>query len=228
MVAQRSQSDDGRVARRLENRVRIVDALFELIRAGQYHPTLKDIAERAGVTPRTLLNHFPDVGALLQAALVRGRELCDQDLPELPSGLDPDERVRAFFSSCAGFYDAYAAIRWATLTYKGNLQGIDVRQGKAQVLSRVESRIAGLLEPFGISIEQDRELRRALRVVTDPLSWRLLRVQQKLSRAEAAAAMARGVIALARHAQECAAHAGSAPSGTSRIKSSAAARVPPR
>ena len=228
MVTQRSQSDDGRVARRLENRVRIVDALFELIRAGQYHPTLKDIAEKAGVTPRTLLNHFPDVGALLQAALVRGRELADQDLPELPSVHDPEERVRAFFVSCVGFYDAYAAIRWATLTYKGNLQGLDVRQGRGQVLSRVEARVAGLLEGFGVSVEQDRELRRALRVVADPLSWRLLRVQQKLSRAEAAAAMARGVIALARHAQDCATQGSSAPSGTSRIKSSPAARIPPR
>ncbi|MET0341445.1 MAG: TetR/AcrR family transcriptional regulator [Polyangiales bacterium] len=205
MVAPRSQSssqnDDGRVARRLENRVRIVDALFDLIRAGQYHPTLKDIAEKAGVTPRTLLNHFPDVGTLLQAALVRGRELADQDLPELPPGPDPESRVRAFFVNSAAFYDSYAAIRWSTLTYKGNMQGFESHKGRGQVLSRVEGRIIALVEDFGVSVEQDRELRRALRMVADPLSWRLLRVQQKLSRAEAAASIARSVIALARDAQ---------------------------
>ena len=201
MGVPRSQSDDGRVARRLENRVRIVDALFELIRGGQYHPTLKDIAEKAGVTPRTLLNHFPDVGALLRAALSRGRELVDQDLPELPKNADPEARVRAFFLHSAEFYDAYAAIRWSTLTFRGNVPGFDARQARGQLLGRVEALLLTLLEGFGVSVEHDRELRQALRMTTDPLSWRLLRVQQKLSRAEAAASMARSVIALARHSQ---------------------------
>lgn len=199
MAVNRSQSDDGRVARRLENRVRIVDALFELIRGGQYHPTLKDIAEKAGVTPRTLLNHFPDVGALLRAALIRGRELVEQDLPELPTSGDPETRVREFFLHSAEFYDAYAAIRWSTLTFRGNVPGFDARQARGQALSRVEARLIALLDGFGVSVEQDRELRQALRMTTDPLSWRLLRVQQKLSRTEAAASMARSVIALARH-----------------------------
>ena len=202
MGVHRSQSDDGRVARRLENRVRIVDALFELIRGGQYHPTLKDIAERAGVTPRTLLNHFPDVGALLRAALIRGRELVDQDLPELPDHPDPEARVREFFLKSADVYDSYAAIRWSTLTFRGNVPGFEFRQARGgQLLGRVEGRLIALLEGFGVSIDSDRELRRALRMATDPLSWRLLRVQQKLSRAEAAGSMARSVIALARHGQ---------------------------
>lgn len=202
MGVHRSQSDDGRVARRLENRVRIVDALFELIRGGQYHPTLKDIAERAGVTPRTLLNHFPDVGALLRAALLRGRELVDQDLPELPDHPDPEARVREFFLKSAEFYDSYAAIRWSTLTFRGNVPGFEFRQARGgALLGRVEGRLLALLEGFGVSIDNDRELRRALRMTTDPLSWRLLRVQQKLSRPEAAASMARSVIALARHGQ---------------------------
>ncbi|HKP58002.1 MAG TPA: hypothetical protein VJV78_14825, partial [Polyangiales bacterium] len=65
--------EDGRVARRLENRVRILDALFALIRSGRPHPTLREIAGKAGVTSRTLLNHFPDVGSLLLAAAARGR-----------------------------------------------------------------------------------------------------------------------------------------------------------
>ena len=56
-------------------------------------------------------------------------------------------------------------------------------------------------------------------MVADPLSWRLLRVQQKLSRAEAAASIARSVIALARDAQR---------SVSRPLKSSAAARTPAR
>ena len=44
-MAQQLSSEDGRVARRLDNRVRILDALFALIRNGRPHPTLKEIRE---------------------------------------------------------------------------------------------------------------------------------------------------------------------------------------
>jgi hypothetical protein len=62
----------------------------------------------------------------------------------------------------------------------------------------LERRVAELLKGFDVEIERDHELRQALLVMIDPLAWRLLRVQQGLSRNDAAASMARGVIALAR------------------------------
>jgi AcrR family transcriptional regulator len=191
---------DGRVARRLGNRVRILDGLFELIRGGSFHPTLKEIAEQAGVTPRTLLNHFPDVASLLLAAAAHGRDRAEEMLPEIPDEPDPVVRVEQFFDRAAPFYDAYSAVRWATLTTTAQIPNFDPRQHRGCVLARVESRVAELVSGFGVTFSEGHALQHCLHVVIDPLAWRLLRVQQELSRADAAQAMAHNVCALVRAA----------------------------
>jgi AcrR family transcriptional regulator len=188
---------DGRVARRLQNRDRILDALFELLRSGRVHPTLREVAERAGVTPRTLFNHFSDVGALLLATTARGVELAKTQIPAPSRDPDPETRVREFFRDATTFYENYAAMRWSTLTYPGGMPGFDVRQKKSPVLALLEQRVSELCEGFGVKLADHPELRRSLLVVVDPLAWRLLRVQQGLSRNDAAGSMARSVIALA-------------------------------
>jgi AcrR family transcriptional regulator len=197
-MAQQLSSEDGRVARRLDNRARILDALFSLIRSGRHHPTLKEIAADAGVTARTLLNHFPDMRSLLMAAAAHGKVLAERRLPALPEHPDPEIRVREFFRSAASFFDSYAAVRWATITSPANLPGFGARAQKGAVSGMVEQRVAELLLGFGIVLEDDKERHEAVRMAIDPLSWRLLRTWQGLSRTDAAASMARCVIALAR------------------------------
>jgi AcrR family transcriptional regulator len=198
MAQQQLSSEDGRVARRLDNRARILDALFALIRGGKPHPTLKEIAANAGVTARTLLNHFPDMRSLLMAAAAHGRVLAERRLPALPEHPDPEVRVREFFRSAASFFDSYAAVRWATVTSPANLPGFGARAQKGAVSGMVEQRVAELLLDFGLALDADKERYEAVRMAIDPLSWRLLRVSQGLSRGDAAASMARCVIALAR------------------------------
>jgi AcrR family transcriptional regulator len=201
MAEQDSRVEDGRVARRLENRSRILDALFALIRSGRPHPTLREIASKAGVTSRTLLNHFPDVGSLLLAAAARGREFAFAELPTVSSHPNPETRVREFFRGAINFYEASSAVRWAILTFPGELGKLDTRTGKSAVLNLVEQRVTELMAGFGVSLEKDKQLRQSVLVAIDPLAWRLLRVQQRVSRAEAAECMARSVLALARDAR---------------------------
>jgi AcrR family transcriptional regulator len=201
VARRRENPHDGRVARRLANRTRIVDALFDLLRQSSHHPTLAEIAEKAGVTSRTLLNHFPDVASLLLAAVMRGRELAENVFPTLPDERDPETRIRRFCDEAVGFFDNYASIRWATLTFPGEIPGFDARQGKSAVLNRVEQRVLQLLEETGHDLNGDPELLAVLRVLIDPLSWRLLRTQQGLSRSAAAAGMARALLSLGREAR---------------------------
>jgi AcrR family transcriptional regulator len=196
-MSEQAQVADGRIARRLGNRVRILDALFQLIREGTYHPTLKQIAARAGVTPRTLLNHFPDHGSLVMAAAQHGRRLAESTLPDLPSGGDPERRVRDFFRRASGFYDAFAAIRWSILTTTATVAGYDPNKHKSVTWGRLSDRVATLVSSMGV--ELSRPAHRALLLVTDPIAWRLLRIQQGLSRTDAAEAMAVSVIALSRN-----------------------------
>lgn len=201
MAERESPVEDGRVARRLENRSRILDALFALIRSGRPHPTLREIAAKAGVTSRTLLNHYPDVGSLLLAAAARGRDFAYSELPLVSEHSNPETRVREFFRGAVNFYEAYSAVRWSVLTFPGEIAKFDLRQGKGLVSSLVESRVSQLLAGFGVSFEKDKQLRQAVLVVIDPMAWRVLRVQQRVSRGDAAETMARCVIALARDAK---------------------------
>ena len=192
-----NQSEDGRIARRLGNRARILDALFALIRAGTYHPTLKQIAAHAGVTPRTLLNHFPDAASLLMAAAYHGRELAAARLPPLPDVADPEERVREFFRRGASFYDGFGALRWSLVTNPATLAVFEANRYKGVALGLLNQRVLDLVAGFDAPL--DAVSRRALTMTTDPLTWRLLRIQQGLSRADAARTMAASVIALARN-----------------------------
>ncbi|HET8939051.1 MAG TPA: TetR/AcrR family transcriptional regulator [Polyangiales bacterium] len=189
-------SEDGRIARRLGNRARILDALFALIRAGTYHPTLKQIAAHAGVTPRTLLNHFPDAASLLMAAAYHGRELAATRLPPLPDVADPEERVREFFRRGASFYDGFGALRWSLVTNPATLAVFEANRYKGVALGLLNQRVIELMNGFDKPL--DATGRRALTMMTDPLTWRLLRIQQGLSRVEAARTMSASVIALAR------------------------------
>lgn len=191
-----TQSEDGRIARRLGNRARILDALFALIRAGTYHPTLKQIAAHAGVTPRTLLNHFPDAASLLMAAAYHGRELAAARLPPLPDIADPEERVREFFRRGASFYDGFGALRWSLVTNPATLAVFEANRYKGVALGLLNQRVIDLVNGFDKPL--DATGKRALTMMTDPLTWRLLRIQQGLTRADAARTMAASVIALAR------------------------------
>ncbi|GAA0200917.1 hypothetical protein GCM10008944_18310 [Cytobacillus oceanisediminis] len=58
---------DGRVARGNRTRRAIVEAHAELIRGGDLLPTAAQVAERAGVSVRTLWGSFGDMEGLLQA-----------------------------------------------------------------------------------------------------------------------------------------------------------------
>jgi AcrR family transcriptional regulator len=191
-----NQSEDGRIARRLGNRARILDALFALIRAGTYHPTLKQIAAHAGVTPRTLLNHFPDAASLLMAAAYHGRELAEARMPAVPDVADPEERVREFFRRGAGFYDGFGALRWSLVTNPATLAVFEANRYKGAAMGWLNQRVLELVSGFETPL--DATGRRALTMITDPLTWRLLRIQQGLSRSDAARTMSASVIALAR------------------------------
>jgi AcrR family transcriptional regulator len=55
---------DGRVLRGERSRDAIIDALLELIQEEHPQPTAREVAERAGVQPRTVFRHFQDMAGL--------------------------------------------------------------------------------------------------------------------------------------------------------------------
>lgn len=60
---------DGRRLRRARNRVAAVEALIELYAEGHLDPSAAEIAERAGLSPRSLFRYFDDVDDLAHTAI---------------------------------------------------------------------------------------------------------------------------------------------------------------
>jgi TetR/AcrR family transcriptional regulator of autoinduction and epiphytic fitness len=87
---------DGRAARSHRTRRAIIDAMRALHAEGDLRPTVPRIAERAGVSLRTVWQQFTDREALLVEAVRRDKEI----LRSLVTRIDPDQplaaRVEAF------------------------------------------------------------------------------------------------------------------------------------
>lgn len=62
---------DGRRLRRSRNRETVVDALLALYSEGNLDPSAADVAERSGLSPRSLFRYFNDVDDLARAAIDR-------------------------------------------------------------------------------------------------------------------------------------------------------------
>ncbi len=60
---------DGRVALRMRNRQRVIDALIELVDEGDISPSMEEIVERSGVSERSVFRYFIDLGDLSLAAV---------------------------------------------------------------------------------------------------------------------------------------------------------------
>jgi AcrR family transcriptional regulator len=65
---------DGRHRRREANREAVVEALLQLYREGRLVPSSEEIAERAGISARSLFRYFDDADAMVRTAIVRQQE----------------------------------------------------------------------------------------------------------------------------------------------------------
>jgi TetR/AcrR family transcriptional regulator of autoinduction and epiphytic fitness len=65
---------DGRHRRRQANREAVVEALLSLYRDGHLTPSADAIAERAGISARSLFRYFDDTEAMVRTAIARQQE----------------------------------------------------------------------------------------------------------------------------------------------------------
>ena len=60
---------DGRTLRRTRNRTAVIDALIDLAREGSLRPAASEIADRAGVSHRSIFRYFEDLDELVSVAI---------------------------------------------------------------------------------------------------------------------------------------------------------------
>lgn len=119
---------DGRRARGIRTRDAIVSALMDLIAGGDIAPTAQRIADRAGVSVRSVYQHFTDVEGLYADASARTFEWVKSATKEVDPRWPLKRRI-----------DEYTAIRATTLETMTPF-----------------SRAARLIEPTSSAIRQSR------------------------------------------------------------------------
>jgi len=97
---------DGRRARGLRTRDAIISALLDLIAGGDIAPTAQRIADRAGVSVRSVYQHFADVEGLYADAVERTYEWVKETAKDIDMSLPTARRVDVFADARSGVLEA--------------------------------------------------------------------------------------------------------------------------
>lgn len=98
-------STDGRHRRARANREAIVEALVSLYADGHVDPSAAAIAERAGVSERSLFRHFDDIDDLCHTAfVVQWKRLADRTRLSVSATSSTDEKIDALVEQIVGLY----------------------------------------------------------------------------------------------------------------------------
>ncbi len=158
---------DGRTARAQRTRDAIVGACVALVDAGDFRPTAPRIAEEAGVSVRSVFQHFDDLETLF--SMVAERALAN--VADLLKPIDPDlpfaERVETFVAQRARLLEAITPIRRAAAVHAAGSPGIQARVAAGHQFLRAE-----LEAVFGHELEADaRDRDLVLSMLDIAVSW---------------------------------------------------------
>jgi AcrR family transcriptional regulator len=187
---------DGRSARRAGTRAAVVDALLALLESGELRPTAPRIAARAGISLRSVFQHFPDMEALFAAAADRQIERLRPRLESIDPARPLRERIGAFVAQRTQLLEAVAPVRRAALLMEPFSAEIAKRLRWARSESRAEIERTFAPELRRRRPGERREVLDALDVTTGFNAWEPLRRHQGLSVEQARRVMARVIGAL--------------------------------
>lgn len=153
---------DGRTARRQRNREAVIDALIALTAEGDADPSVDAIADRAGVSYRSVYRYFSDRSEMLDAAADRAMQWIRPMLAETVTPFDLsdplDHRIDGIVDARSEVYAQIAEVARTALRRSHNEPSIAKEFIDARVLMReqIALRFAPELEQFD---ERERELR---------------------------------------------------------------------
>lgn len=136
-----------------KRRFLIVTALEEFARAGFHAASLRDIADKAQVSSRTLYNHFPDKLALFEACLEYSGRQIQPDLPDLHGDLH--SRLVAYAAEMQRQLFSPLSLQIARLIYREGSEFDEVRQIARLQFERYQvTPVIAILSSEGIAAER--------------------------------------------------------------------------
>ncbi len=188
---------DGRQLRRTRNREAVVDALLDLYADGNLRPGTEEIAERSGLSPRSLFRYFDDVDDLTRTAISR---IEARAIPLVPIDAEPghpvEAKIKALVDQRFRLFDAVGNAA-AVSRLRSPFQPIlaeRLRENRALLRAQISALFAP--ELVGRSKSAVTQTTAALDVLCSFESHQLLLQDQLLSTAQAKAAMIAAVTAV--------------------------------
>jgi len=189
---------DGRVARAERTHAAIIEALVDVLAEGDLQPTAERIAERAGVSLRTVYQHFPDRQALHKAVAERQWREVGKVIEVIPSDAPLEERIERLVAQRARIWGIVTPVRRVALLNAPFQPEIaqEMAHARAVIREGVERLFARELDALPA---RDRgEVLEALNVAAEWPTWETLRAHQGLGVDQAKAVVARMLRALLR------------------------------
>lgn len=169
---------DGRHLRSEKSRAVIASAMLEMVRETGTMPTTDAVADRAGVSRRSVFRHYADVSELVVAAYDLQREEAFRRYPRRDTAnWSTEERVAAYAERAAEIYEFVSPVRRAATHMSRDYASLldlmrtdDVEQQKI------------IKELFGQELAKSSDiLLPALASVSSWTHWNALRTEQNLS-----------------------------------------------
>ena len=190
---------DGRTARAVRTRDSLVDATIALVEEGDLRPTAPRIAERAGVSVRSVFQHFDDLETLFSAMGDRVVERLALLIRPIDPGAPLAERVTAFVRQRSEVHEAITPINRAAILQLPASTTIDrqFRAGHSFVSAHLAEVFATELDAVG---DGRSELLDALVLACSWPNWNLFRTLESRSVEETTAVVEATVLLVLRGA----------------------------
>ena len=171
---------DGRTARAARTRDAVVEALLSLLDEGNFRPTARQVAERAGVSLRSVYVHFDDLEDLFSAAAHRHFERVRDLVQSIPGDGPLETRLDAFVRQRERIHEASAQVRRAAVLQEPFSPALAEVLALARKLSCAEIELV-----FGPEIGRREGADRSrlvveLEVVASASTWETLRLHHHL------------------------------------------------
>jgi len=187
-VSEATNELDGRRARRGRNRVAVVDALLELFREGELNPAVTTVAERSGVSLRSVFRYFDDLDEMGRMAIARHAEGNEHllQLKGLGTG-SREDRIKRLVEQRFALYEAVAPVVRASLL-RAPFQPViaaGLAERRAFLRDQLEQHFAKELKRLSGSVRE--VVAAGADALTSFETAELLRVERKLSAARSMA-----------------------------------------
>lgn len=172
--------------------------MLSLMDSGNLRPTARQVSARAGVSLRSVFQHFDDLEALFAAAADRQVERLTPLAMRISADAPFAERLRLFVESRCRLLEAVSPVRRSALLQEPFSAEIAARLRWSRESNRAEVERVFAPEIAALPAKERRELAAALHTASEWYTWETLRAHDGLSEPDARKVMTRMLSALLR------------------------------